>query len=75
MTEQLSFNLPGDYELKPEHKERLIDLFGRMGVTDQALMQEMVDLHVDITEQVMAESVEVITDLSSKLSELANKGE
>lgn len=53
--QDFTYNLPDDYEFKPEHRAKLDHWMEKVGVTDNALAQELIDIHVEITEAYSAE--------------------
>lgn len=48
------YTLPEDYTIKPQHREKLDKLVDRLGLSNAAA-QEFIDLHVEITEDVVEE--------------------
>lgn len=49
------YELPDGYEFKPEHREKIDAILAKLGVTDNALAQELINVHVEIVENYAAE--------------------
>lgn len=49
------YELPEGYEFKPEHREKIDGIMEKLGVTDNALAQELIDIHVEIVEDYASE--------------------
>lgn len=48
------YDLPEDYVLSDDRRERLDSLMEKLNVTDNALAQELMDFHVEVVEEVAA---------------------
>lgn len=46
------YDLPEDYVLSNERREKLDSLMEELNVTDNALAQKLIDFHVEIVEEV-----------------------
>lgn len=62
-TENYTYILPGDYVLKDKHRRKLNIIANNSNMSNfQA--QEVVDLHVEITEEFATEMIKKATDLT-----------
>lgn len=52
------YKLPEDYEMKPEHREKLDDLVVKCQLTNEEA-QELIDLHVELVEEYAKEMKKV----------------
>jgi len=47
------YELPEDYDLSDEHREKLDSLLEKLDVTDNDLAQELIDLHIELVEETL----------------------